>query len=130
MGKQQFTFELQRKYTAIESGEFTVEADNYEDAVKMAKAMVENDEADDAICNQDGWGSSHDNYDHMFPSENNGRPTVELIDEDGLSVWHNAGEGWNGWEEYNGIENLTLRFTQDGTDGSDFNPSINDIIKG
>lgn len=127
MGKQQFTFELQRKYTAIESGEFTVEADNYEDAVKIAKAMVENDEADDAICNQDGWGSSHDNYDHMFPSENNGRPTVELIDEHGLSVWNNADEGW---EEYKGIENLTLRFTQDGTDGSDFNPSINDIIKG
>jgi hypothetical protein len=127
MGKLQFTFELQRKYTAIESGEFTVEADNYEDAVKMAKAMVENDEADDAICNQDGWGSSHDNYDHMLPSENNGRPTVELIDEDGLSVWNNADEGW---EEYNGIENLTPRFTQDGTGDNDFNPSINDIIKG
>jgi len=100
---EQFTFELQRKFTQWESGEFTVTAETYEEAVAKAKEIVTGSIAYDEICDLDGWHSLDDTCEYIFPSENNGYPTEELLDENHNTIWHNGDAKWKDW---NGIDSL------------------------
>jgi hypothetical protein len=100
---EQFTFELQRKFTQWESGEFTVTAETYEEAVAKAKEMVTDYSANDEICNGDGWIPIYDTCEYINPWENNGFPTEELVDKDNNTIWHN---GDPEWKEWNGIDSL------------------------
>jgi hypothetical protein len=100
---EQFTFELQRKFTQWESGEFTVTAETYEEAVAKAKEMVADCSADwDEICNAE-WTAIYDTCEYINPSENNGYPTEELVDKDNNTIWHNGDAKWKDW---NGIDSL------------------------
>jgi len=125
---EQFTFELQRKFTQWESGEFTVIAETYEEAVAKAKEMVTDYSSNDEICNGDGWTALIDTCEYIFPSENNGYPTEELLDENHNTIWHNGNpelqalvqqakyvlaasqwhkhHAWPEWKDWNGIDSL------------------------
>jgi hypothetical protein len=108
---EQFTFELQRKFTQWESGEFTVTAETYEEAVAKAKEMVTDYSSNDEICigknytmtYGDGWAPLIDTCEYIFPSENNGYPTEELLDENHNTIWHNGNPEW---KDFNGIDSL------------------------
>lgn len=91
---KEFTFKCQQLVRVWEEISFDIEAESYEDAVKQIREMKKT-HVYDAECEKDNINI----YDNEFvfesreqinPSENNGKPTLFYVDNDGVDICNNV----------------------------------------
>ncbi|MCS2651959.1 hypothetical protein NXV35_11085 [Bacteroides faecis] len=91
---EKFNFYQDCKVTSWERDTFTVEANNYEEAVAIVRSWKGEDIlgiTDSRLCHE-SWQSLPDTSEYLSPEENNGQPTIEIFDQSGNSIITNVPE--------------------------------------
>jgi hypothetical protein len=78
-----FNFEFQEKVSVWKNTQIEINAENLEEAKKLAIEMRFNGELEEV-----GWDEIYETESIMTPSENNNQPTAEIY-LDGEIVWKN-----------------------------------------
>jgi len=78
-----FNFEFQEKVSVWKTTQINIEADNIDDAKKLAVEMRFNKSLDEV-----GWDEIYETESCLTPSENNNQPTAEIL-IDGETIWKN-----------------------------------------
>lgn len=87
--KRQFRFRQDIKVSLWRSQYFDIEAESYEDALKIAENYIDEDAAADFDCIDNE--TLYDTEELLYPEENGGCSTIELYNEDGsIMIGRNA----------------------------------------
>lgn len=85
---KQFEFYQDCKVTVWTRQNFTIEAESYEEALKIAEKYKTEDAKSDIDC--DSYETLFDTEEPILPEENNGYRTIELYDKHGCFLGGNG----------------------------------------
>ncbi len=91
---KEFSFKCQQLVRVWEEVSFDIEAESYEDAVRQVKEMkntyiydVEQEKDNISVYDNEFIFESVEN---VIPSENNGKPTLFYVDNEGVDICNNV----------------------------------------
>ena len=83
-----FNFYRDEKATMWRRAKFSIQAENYDEAIKKVQTMEEN--TDNYLDVDFDWEDLLDTTDYLTPEENGGNPTIEVYEEENDElIYHN-----------------------------------------